>query len=121
MGSNGRQLTNTALMSKILLLQEGRCGYCNSSLWNEQIEWDHFVPWIYTGNSGGEDNWVASCVSCNRRKSSRVFRNETDVAKFCAEMVSLHGSFGEGFEEGANAWRLELMDKAQKTPTRTSG
>ena len=115
-----RTLSNNALKAKILLAQEGRCGYCNSSLWNEAIEWDHFLPWVYAGNSGGENNWVASCSRCNRKKYSKVFRSEKDVTTFCTEMIMSHGSFGEGFEEGANSWRLELEEEAQKTPTRRS-
>lgn len=79
------------------------------------------MPWSYIGNLGGENNWVASCSTCNRKKYSKVFRDETDVAVFCTEMITLHGSFGEGFEEGSDSWKLQLEEKAQKTPTRQSG
>jgi len=117
---SNRHLSNNALKAKILLAQDGRCGYCNSSLWNEEIQWDHFLPWSYIANSGGENNWVAACSICNRRKHSKVFKNEKDIAVFCTKMIISHGSFGEGFEKGANSWRLKLEEEAQKTPTRQS-
>lgn len=95
----GRALPKQVIRDRILIEQTGRCAYCNAGLDDQQIEWDHFVPYIYLQNNPDE-NWVASCRPCNRAKSSRIFASEADLTAFCMEMVSRHGSFGEGWPEG---------------------
>lgn len=105
------------MQSLILIRQEGRCGYCNISLFNEQVKYDHFIPWSYLDSSGGKDNWVATCGRCNLKKSSKIFRNEEDMMMFCNDMIISHGSFAEGWEEGTEHWQSKLM--AQATPRDT--
>ena len=97
--STNRALTTPMIKRRVIEDQLGRCAYCNSSLVNVQIHWDHFIPFSYLGHSP-ENNWVASCGPCNRVKYSRVFSNEKDITQFCLEMIKDHGSFGEGWPEG---------------------
>ena len=60
---------------RIFAKTDGHCGYCG-------IELDPFIGWHVDHmtrsrfGSGGEDNLIASCPSCNSRKQSR------DVAAF---------------------------------------
>jgi hypothetical protein len=108
MSKLGRRLTSDKLKAQILLKQYGRCGYCNISLQNENIEWDHFIPWSYLDSSGGEDNWVASCWKCNGKKSSKVFTDISQITKFSFKMIQSHGSFGEGWSEGTESWQEQL-------------
>ena len=117
MGKLGRSLTDVRLRALILIRQEGRCGYCNISLFGKDVKWDHFIPWSYLDSSGGKDNWVATCLRCNLKKSNKVFRNEEDMIIFCNDMIASHGSFAEGWEEGSDHWQSKLM--AQATPRDT--
>lgn len=97
-----RRQPNKAIMYKLLVEQDCRCAYCNVSLDEVEIEWDHFLPygWI---RSNPADNWVAACRACNRAKSDRYFASEADLSDFCLEMVSQHGSWGDGVPEGVSA------------------
>ena len=113
----GRKLNNVMQRSLILIQQEGRCAYCNISLFGEPVHYDHLLPWSYLDSSGGDSNWVASCQRCNNKKYSMVFKDMDDVAKFCTRMISSHGSFGEGWEEGSESWQAKLM--ADATPRNT--
>lgn len=109
MSKLGRKLNNESLKAKILINQFGRCGYCNISLHDQEIEWDHFIPWSYLDSSGGEDNWVAACWKCNGKKSSRVFTNISQITKFSFKMIQSHGSYAEGWAEGTEEWQKQLQ------------
>lgn len=104
----GRKLNSQQLKAKILIKQYGRCAYCNSSLHDQEIEWDHFIPWSYLNSSGGDDNWVAACKLCNGKKSSKVFTSIEQITQFSYKMVKSHGSFAEGWSEDSGAWKTEL-------------
>lgn len=95
----------------IILSQRGRCGYCNSSLTHQQIEWDHFIPFSYLGRNP-RDNWVAACRTCNQSKSNRVWTDEEAVYDFCYEMTRDHGELAEGWPDGSDKvwpWILESV------------
>ena len=109
MGRFGRVLTSKRIKCELLLEQEGRCAYCNSSLLEVEINWDHLIPWSYLQSSGGKGNRVASCDPCNAAKSNKIFRKESDIADFSFQMVKKHGSLGEGWPEGAESWKLQLQ------------
>ena len=47
------------IQSQLIETQTGRCGYCNSSLVDQVIEWDHFEPFSYS-NDNSRENWVIS-------------------------------------------------------------
>lgn len=98
--SLGNKIPAQNLRRKILIEQMGRCAYCNAGLDDETLEWDHFIPFSYLG-CNPQNNWVAACRACNRTKSSRVFSSEADLTDFIVEMVTGHGSFGDGWPEGA--------------------
>ena len=104
---SGRRKPNSILKARILIEQEGRCCYCNVSLFNQIVHWDHIIPFSYTGtNSKG--NWSATCSDCNRKKNNTIFRNEDDVLAFSLEMIKLHGSLGEGWPENSDMWQQSL-------------
>ena len=94
-----------------LIEQEGRCFYCNSSLYGDRIEWDHLIPYAYSGTNP-DNNWIAACELCNGKKSDKIFSNETQIYKFCLKMIKSHGSFGEGWEEDTQHWQTSLRFKA---------
>ena len=80
--------------------QMGRCAYCNASLVGEPIEWDHFIPHVWS-QTNRNDNYVAACRPCNQAKKARYLASEADLTAFCLEMVKSHGSFSDGWPEGA--------------------
>jgi hypothetical protein len=99
---------NPRLKAQILIKQEGRCAYCNVSLHAVKLNWDHFIPWSYLRNSGGNDNWIASCLLCNAKKSDKHFKTEEDLYAFCDSVVRNHGSLGNGWPEDSNMWQIQL-------------
>lgn len=101
MKAKGRGKCPERVKRRLIIEQTGRCIYCNCSLVDAAIEYDHFLPFSYSG-SNNENNWVASCRKCNRLKSSRVFRSEADISQFCLEMIRAHGSLGDGWPDGAS-------------------
>lgn len=101
MKAKGRKKCPERIKRKLIIQQTGRCFFCNGSLVDAAIEYDHFVPFAYSG-SNHDDNWVASCRRCNRLKSSRIFASEADFSHFCLKMIRGHGSIGEGWPEGAS-------------------
>lgn len=100
MKTKGRRSCPESIKRRLIIEQTGRCIYCNGSLVDAAIEYDHFIPYAYSGRND-KNNWVASCKRCNRLKSSRVFRSEADISEFCLEMIRGHGSIGSGWPEGA--------------------
>ena len=102
MGRNGhpsRRPISRKLKDAILIAQTGRCAYCNAGLDEQQIQWDHFIPFAYV-QANYDDNWVAACAPCNNYKGSRHLTSEAYLTAFCLEMVKLHGSYGDGWPEG---------------------
>lgn len=70
LGTNKRR--SLAKYKKILLEIDGpKCFYCNSSVNEDDIHIDHFIPWSYIY----EDsiwNLVISCSKCNLKKSDNL-------------------------------------------------
>jgi len=66
LGENKRSSLNK--FKKILIKIDNLCFYCNTSLDNEKIHIDHFIPWSYIFDN---EIWnlVLSCASCNLKKS----------------------------------------------------
>jgi len=118
MTAPGRRLHSRKLRAIVLIRQEGRCAYCNTSLHGCPIEWDHFVPFAYLGSSGGEANWVAACYGCNRKKRARMFSSTDDIAEFCVDVITDHGAFGEGWPEGTEIWQRQLASQASNSPNK---
>jgi len=116
LGKIGRKLYSKKIKAKILIEQMGRCAYCNASLHERPIQWDHFIPWIYLESSGGKENWVASCPGCNGRKHARIFQDEDSIAEFCVGVIQKHGALGEGWPEGTEIWQRKLHVEASDTP-----
>lgn len=100
MAKRSRKPTSKAIRAKILIEQTGRCAYCNASLADQPIEWDHFIPHVWL-QANPNENYVAACKPCNQAKKARYFASEADLTAFCLEMVKSHGSWGDGWPEGA--------------------
>src|SRR5438128_2431996 len=49
-----------------------RCGYCQTFLSSNNLEWDHIIPQKRHGGSDDEHNRAPSCGQCNRNKSDAV-------------------------------------------------
>ncbi len=62
---------NRVLREAILKREQGRCFYCQQRLVKGEIWLDHLVPLAH-GGSPDEENVVACCQSCNRRKHTRT-------------------------------------------------
>lgn len=79
-----RKLPSIKTRNNILLKQNQCCLYCNKefdSMWNInnkleiiKIQWDHLVPYSYSG-SCADSEFVATCQFCNAWKSSLIFRS----------------------------------------------
>lgn len=108
MGNLARRIPSLMIQSQLIETQTGRCGYCNSSLVDQVIEWDHFEPFSYS-NDNSRENWVASCQPCNRRKKDHVFRSERALEAFCLSMVKAHGSLGDGWPDGSTTAFRHLL------------
>ena len=101
---------NPTVQARILIEQEGRCSYCNASLLDQPVHWDHIVPFSWTGLNS-QNNFAAACVNCNKKKWNIIFRHEDDVFNFSKQMICLHGSFGEGWPENSTKWQQVLQSQ----------
>ena len=100
MGSPRRGKPPLAIQSQLIENQTGRCGYCNASLVDQEIVWDHFEPFAYS-YTNSKDNWVAACVKCNANKSDLILDSEGALEAFCLSMVKSHGSLADGWPDGS--------------------
>ena len=83
-----RELPPLADRKRILREQDNRCFYCEKRfdstvyLKNRKrtiaLQWDHCVPWSYSGDSS-PDNFVAACCFCNRWKGCIIFKSLDDA------------------------------------------
>lgn len=80
-----------------ILAQQGNCCYwCgrefgeyylkNGKIKQLQIEFDHKIPFSYTG-AGYQAEMVASCNLCNRHKHDKMFINEKQCRKFLLDKI----------------------------------
>lgn len=109
MGSPKRGKPSPRIQARLIEEQTGRCGYCNSSLVDQAIEWDHFEPFAYS-NTNSIDNWVAACMPCNAKKKDYVFTSETALEAFCLSMVKSHGSLADGWPDGSTTAFRHLLE-----------
>lgn len=68
----------------ILAIQENRCFYCQRLFGSVvyiknrrrvlSVNWDHMVPWSYSGDNSPK-NFVAACRLCNSWKGSIMFQS----------------------------------------------
>lgn len=107
-----RKRPTIKIQATLLIEQQGRCWYCNSSLFAEPIAWDHLIPYSYL-DTNPNNNWIASCYLCNGKKSNKIFSTEQQIYKFCLKMIKSHGSFGDGWEEDTEHWQTSLRFKAK--------
>lgn len=87
---------------EVLQEQDNRCIYCDMLLsnnaWNNktckytklQIHYDHFEPWIYSGNNN-KYNLYASCHICNLIKSDKHFINLISAREYINEKRKTKG------------------------------
>jgi hypothetical protein len=78
----------------ILETQNDRCFYCGLKLndWyhdgkfarKREIHWDHVSPWVHSRNNNN-DNFVASCNTCNGIKHDHVFETVEEAAEYIRE------------------------------------
>lgn len=77
-GARRRRKPGKWIQVKVLAEQGNLCAYCDKYLLKSDTEWDHFIPYSYSGDNP-DDNWVAACRRCNRLKSSMIFGSVDDV------------------------------------------
>lgn len=78
-GSGKRKsLTN---LEKEIILQKQRCKciYCDVDLTEEEVHFDHFVPFSFTFTGAKIGDYVAACKDCNLLKSNKFFDCVEDV------------------------------------------
>ena len=103
-----RRIPTLGIQADIINKQTGRCGYCNASLVDQIIQWDHYIPFAYL-HSNPDDNWVAACLPCNQYKQDLHLASEADLTAFCLKMLKLHGSLGEGWPDGSTTAFRHLL------------
>lgn len=96
---SGRRHPDVATARRIIRNQTGRCAYCNASLVERGIEWDHFVPFAFSGVNLS-DNWTAACPQCNRAKGAKHLATDEAIYNFCYDMTVRHGELSEGWPDG---------------------
>jgi hypothetical protein len=109
MGSPKRGKPSPAIQAKLIQEQTGRCGYCNSSLADQDIVWDHFEPFAYS-YTNSRDNWVAACAKCNGKKNDLIFDSEGALEAFCLSVIKSHGSLAEGWPDGSTTAFRHLLE-----------
>ena len=108
MGSPKRGKPSLPIQAQLIESQTGRCAYCNSSLVDRDIVWDHFKPFNYS-YTNSQDNWVAACVKCNANKSDLILGSEGALEAFCLSMVKSHGSLADGWPDGSTTAFRHLL------------
>jgi 5-methylcytosine-specific restriction endonuclease McrA len=58
-----------SLISKLMLVQRGRCAYCRSRL-DDDAHLDHIMP-ISKSGSNAQSNFQLTCPTCNLSKSAK--------------------------------------------------
>jgi 5-methylcytosine-specific restriction endonuclease McrA len=68
-----RKKLSVYMKKEILQVQDYKCAYCDCNIQlDENTHFDHFIPWVFSGNSRPY-NMVASCALCNNIKYSHHF------------------------------------------------
>jgi 5-methylcytosine-specific restriction endonuclease McrA len=83
-----RRKPSPLIQRKILEDQDYCCLYCDVNVYGYtykkerpvkvRLNWDHMVPYIYSGNNK-EDNFAAACHVCNGIKSDMMFETIDDA------------------------------------------
>jgi 5-methylcytosine-specific restriction endonuclease McrA len=104
--SGPKQIPSIEERRRVLRQQEHRCYYCERKfgsvvfLKNRKrtltVNWDHCVPYCYSGDNGVQ-NFVAACRFCNGWKGSLMF-NSLDEAR-----VYLYGKWQKAQTERGTA------------------
>lgn len=82
LGSYERKKPSVRRQREILIEQDGRCFWCVRSFGAQvmydgralvlSVEWDHFIPFAYTGACDGTA-FVAACQVCNGIKGPKMY------------------------------------------------
>ncbi len=91
--------------------QEGRCAYCGTDLREVEVHVDHVIPYAMTGVVLPDEGLVLACKRCNLKKSSRFFGNDQALANFIMDMIEDHGTYHEGWPDGAEAYWSRCLAK----------
>jgi CRISPR-associated endonuclease Csn1 len=62
--------------------QVGKCAYCGSGISFTTSQMDHIVPRQGIGSTNTNENLVATCENCNRKKSSTLFSSWVNSQTF---------------------------------------
>lgn len=83
-----RRWLSKAQRDLILNAQDQRCAYCDQRFGSRvivnrrerrlNVNWEHCVPYSYSGDSN-EENIVAACQICNGWKGSMIFSSFEDI------------------------------------------
>lgn len=101
-----RKQPNPKAKREILKRQNHSCFYCGIGFehwyWKKdrmiklRLCWDHFAPWAYSQDNGGE-NFVAACNICNGIKSDIIFNNEEEARTYVTRRRKEKGYKEEDF------------------------
>ena len=86
-----RKIPPAKVKKRVLEKQKNRCYYCdlefgkivtrNRRKVTLKENWDHFVPFSFSGRNP-LDNWIAACRYCNGLKGSKMFRTLEDAKNY---------------------------------------
>lgn len=90
-GAGRRRRPTDRMRRTVLERQRNRCMYCDNpfdwlvrrrgDLVRLKLQWDHFVPYAFSGANPG-DNWVAACHVCNNIKGPQMFDTIAEAQQF---------------------------------------
>lgn len=70
---------------RVLKRENQICSICSKAVKDEDIEFDHIIPWI-KGGSSDEHNVMLLCKKCNRKKGQKF--EDTRLVKSISEHIS---------------------------------
>ncbi len=78
-GSGSRKSLTRTEKDMILEKQQHKCIYCDVDLTEEEVHFDHFVPFSFTFTGAKIGDYVATCKDCNLLKSNKMYDCVEDV------------------------------------------
>lgn len=78
-GSGKRGQLTANEKNLILERQRYKCIYCDVDLREQDVHFDHFVPFSFTFTMAKIGDYVATCKDCNLLKANRMFDSVEDV------------------------------------------